>query len=142
MQTSENISENTPENAEHPPIFDLRYGFYVIMGGFTVDVEKLHNRLSRVTITPEGVIALAKQGFFLDVSPETVSDKSKADVITKALICIQVLWMVIQCIARKAAGYPLALLEIHTMVHVVCALTLYSLWWEVRLPHYFFCNRN
>lgn len=137
MQTSENISENTLEHAQHPPIFDLRYGFYATMGGFTVDVEKLHNKLSRVTLTPKGVISLAKQGFFLDVSPETISDKSKANIITKALICIQVLWMVIQCLARKAAGYPLALLEIHTMVHVFCALMLYILWWEVRFPHNF-----
>lgn len=105
------------------------------MGGFTVDVEKLHNKLSRATLTPSGVLALADRGRFLDISPETVSDKSKASPITKALICIQVVWMVVQCIARKAVDYPLTLLEIHTMVHVVCALTLYSLWWKVRFPH-------
>ena len=133
MQTSESTSKIT----KHPPVFDLRYGYYVTMGGFTVDVDKLHNKLSHVTLTPNGVITLAERGHFLDISPETISDKSKANVITKALICIQVLWMVVQCIARKAAGYPLTLLEIHTMAHVVCALVLYILWWEVGFPDSF-----
>lgn len=122
--------------------FDLRYGFYVSMGGFTVEVEKIHNKLSRATLTPSGLITLAERGRFLDISPETVSDKSKANIITKALICIQVSWMVVQCLARKAIGYPLTLLEIHTMVHVVCALMLYILWWEVRLPRHSYVMTN
>lgn len=130
MQTSENTNFTKPS-----PVFDLRYGYYVTMGGFTVDVEKLHNKLSRMTLTPSGVITLAKEGHFLDISAETVSDKSKASIITKALICVQVLWMLIQCLARKAVGYPLTLLEIHTMVHVVCALTMFILWWEVRFRY-------
>lgn len=113
------------------PTLGLRYGFCAGMGGLTVDVEKLTDALFRMALTPDGVIALAKRGSPLDILPETISDKSKANIITKVLICIQVLWMVIQCIARKAVGYPLTLLEIHTMVHVFCALTLYILWWEV-----------
>ncbi|KAI2777361.1 hypothetical protein F4815DRAFT_481826 [Daldinia loculata] len=39
--------------------------------------------------------------------------------------------MVIQCISRKAYRLPLTLLEIHTMVHVVCAFILYICWFEV-----------
>ena len=114
-----------------PNLVDLRYGFYVAMGGLVYEVEKLHDDFPLVTLTPGGIIALARQGQFVDISNEDITDKSKADIFTKSLICIQVLWMVIQCIARKAAGYPLTLLEIHTMVHVVCALTLYVLWWKV-----------
>ena len=101
------------------------------MGGFVYDVENLRDDLSLVTVTPRGIIALAIQGHFVDISPEDITDKSKADIFTKSLICIQVSWMVLQCIARKAAGYPLTLLEIHAMVHVVCALILYVLWWKV-----------
>ena len=114
-----------------PELIDLRYGFYVAMGGFVYDVENLREDLSLVTLTPRGIITLAKQGQFVDISTEDITDKSKADIFTKSLICIQVSWMAIQCIARKAAGYPLTLLEIHTMVHVVCALVLYLLWWKV-----------
>lgn len=66
-------------------------------------------------------MALAKQGRFLDVSHETVSDKSKASFIPKALISIQVSWMVVQCLVRKEVGYLLILLEIYTMVHMFFA---------------------
>ena len=114
-----------------PKLIDLRYGFYVTMGGFVYDVENLCDDLRLVTLTPRGIIALAREGQFVDISTEDIKDKSKADIFTKGLICIQVSWMVIQCIARKAAGYPLTLLEIHTMVHVVCALTIYMLWLKV-----------
>ena len=101
------------------------------MGGFAYNLDGLRDGLSPVTLSSDGMIALARQGHFVDISPEDIGDKSKADILTKSLICIQVLWIVIQCIARKAAGYPLTLLEIHTMVHVVCALTIYVLWWKV-----------
>jgi len=112
--------------------FNLTYGFYVIMGGFVVDYHIGHESY-RVTITSNAVTYLAEQGHFLDISPETISDKSKANLIGKALICVQVTWMMTQCIARKLAGYPLSLLEVHTMVHVVCALMLYVFWYSVSL---------
>ena len=125
-----------------PKLIDLRYGFYVTMGGFVYDVKSLYCDLPLVTLTPRGIITLARQGHFIDISTEDITDKSKADIFTKSLVCIQVSWMVIQCIARKAAGYPLTLLEIHTMVHVVCALTIYMLWWKVssRQSCYWLCS--
>lgn len=125
-----------------PKLIDLRYGFYVTMGGFVYDVENLADDPSLVTLNPRGIIALARQGQFVDISTEDIEDKSKADIFTKSLVCVQVSWMVIQCIARKAAGYPLTLLEIHTMVHVVCALTIYVLWWKVssRQTRYWLCS--
>ena len=104
------------------------------MGGFVYDVGNLCDDLCLVTLTPRGIIALARQGQFVDISTEDIRDKSKADFFTKSLVCVQVSWMVIQCIARKAAGYPLTLVEIHTMVHVVCALTIYMLWWKASSP--------
>lgn len=114
-----------------PKVVDLRYGFYVAMGGFVFDVEELSRGVPQMTLTTSGVITLARQGHFVDINPQTIEDKSKANIITKALICIQVSWMVIQCIARKVEGFPLTLLEIHTMVHVACALMMYICWWKV-----------
>ncbi len=40
---------------------------------------------------------------------------------------MQVLWVIGQAIERKAAGYSITLLQIHTIVHVVCALLMYAL---------------
>jgi len=35
-----------------------------------------------------------------------------------------------QSIARKVHGYPLTLLELHTLVHVICAFAMYALWFR------------
>ena len=86
-----------------------------------------------VVLTPDAMIQFAREGVFPHISHGMISDKSKANLLGKGLICIQVIWFLIQCIARAAAGYPLTLLEVHTMVHVVCALLMYALWWEVSL---------
>ena len=65
------------------------------MGGVVYDVENLRDDICLVTLTPRGVIALARQGQFVNISTEDITDKSKADIFTKTLICIQVSWMVI-----------------------------------------------
>lgn len=59
-----------------------------------------------------------------------IRDKSKTDWLGKGLVILQVLWMMLQCISRKAAGYPLSPLEVHTLVHAGCALLVYCLWFK------------
>ena len=112
--------------------FSLEYGFFVVMGGIaTEDVAKLvddENR--RFALTPRAVLCFARNGRFFDISPAIISDKSKANLLGKGLVCIQVIWFFIQWVTRVAAQYPLALVEIHTVVHVVCALSMYILWWK------------
>ena len=101
------------------------------MGGFVADVSHLHGSLSRVTITPLGIFELATRGQFINIDARSIADKSKADLLAKGLVVMQLIWLVINCIGRKVARYPLTLLEIHTVVHVVCALIIYSLWLKV-----------
>jgi len=38
--------------------------------------------------------------------------------------------MVLKVVARKIKGLPLTLLEIHTLVHVFCALVMYCFWFK------------
>ncbi|KAI5780144.1 hypothetical protein DFH27DRAFT_468073, partial [Peziza echinospora] len=98
---------------------------------FALDVNgkrKAYLRETVQTLTPCGAIHLARFGKLPLVPPEEIEDKSKADPITKALACLQASWMIIQCIARKSNGLPITLLELHTIMHVVCALLMYLLW--------------
>lgn len=95
-----------------------------------VDVSHMHNTLSRLTISPKGIAFLARHGHFLSIPESTISDKSKADILAKVLVCLQVVWMLIQTISRKALGYPITLLEVHTLVHVACAVAMYGLWFR------------
>lgn len=98
-----------------------------------VDVSDIHDIHSLLTLQPLGIIELAKKGYFLEISEKAIKDKSKADILAKLLVCVQVVWMVIQCIGRKVEGLPISLLEIHVLVHVACALCMYALWIKVSL---------
>ena len=105
------------------------------MGGIaTKDVAELvDDEDRRFSLTPSAVLQFAREGLFFETPPEIISDKSKANLLGKGLVCIQVIWFFIQWVTRVAAQYPLALVEIHTVVHVVCALSMYILWWKVSL---------
>ncbi|KAH9209043.1 hypothetical protein DL95DRAFT_310758, partial [Leptodontidium sp. 2 PMI_412] len=110
--------------------FDMTYAMFAVMGGFMVDIEHLHNRLKRATLTTNGLLLLAQHGHFFYVEAEAIADKSKANILAKGLVCVQVLWVAGQTIERKAVGLPISILEFHTLVHVVCALVMYVLWFQ------------
>jgi hypothetical protein len=118
-------------SANTPKTFSLAYCFFVVMGGFVIATQDIDPAQSRSTITAEGILSLAREGQFISIDESHISDRSKADIFAKGLVCFQVLWMLVQCIARKSAGYPLTLLELHTFVHVCCALGMYVLWFKV-----------
>jgi hypothetical protein len=48
--------------------------------------------------------------------PRRVKDKGKANYIAKLFTTIQILWMVVQWIARKFQGLPVTLLEVHILI--------------------------
>lgn len=101
-----------------------------MMGGFAADVRDLHNVIKRVTFTPNGILFLSDLGRTPRVENGEIEDKSKSDHIGKILVCLQVAWSIGQAVERKLAGYPTTMLEVHTIVHVVCALSLYALWYK------------
>jgi hypothetical protein len=98
------------------------------MGGFAVNIEYIHNKLKRATLTKNALILLAEEGHFMTEIPESIADKSKANLLAKGLTCLQVLWAAGQAIERRATGFPIALLEYHTLVHCFCAFVMYVLW--------------
>lgn len=95
-----------------------------------IDVSHVHNFLPRVTISPKGVAFLASHGHFLRTPESTIRDKSKADIMEKVLVCVQVAGMLVQTVRRRAVGYPITLLEVHTLVRVACAITMYGFWFQ------------
>ena len=100
------------------------------MGGLAVDVSDIDDRLHSLPLTPAGLKLLAERGHSLEVSDGDIRDKSKADIFAKCLVILQVTWIALQTISRKATGYPLSPLEIHTVVHAACASVMYILWFH------------
>ena len=80
-------------------------------------------------------IKLAENGVFIDIPHDDINDKSKATIIQKSLVLLQIAWMATQCITRKVYGLPLSLLEYHTMVHVISALSIYFFWMKLEFDH-------
>ncbi|KIW27463.1 uncharacterized protein PV07_07197 [Cladophialophora immunda] len=102
------------------------------MGGLVVDVSDIYDHVQRVTLTPEGVVEYAKKSSWehFHVEDEIIRDKSKADNLAKLLVFVQVTWTLLQCISRRAVGYPLTILEVHTLVHALCAMLMYAFWFR------------
>ncbi|KAL9608910.1 MAG: hypothetical protein Q9167_006279 [Letrouitia subvulpina] len=129
--SSLNLAKKGATNINRPDVsYNLIFGYYVVMGGFAVDVSDMHDKLSTITLTVPGILHLAQKGVVFEVSDAEIKDKSKADLLAKGLVVIQITWMILQCITRKASGYPLTPLELHTLVHAGCALIMYALWFR------------
>ncbi|KAF4982285.1 hypothetical protein FZEAL_2071 [Fusarium zealandicum] len=133
--------EDGLKDTENDPCFDIKYGFFVIMGGLEVDVTDIEHFTARwatrgslqsgsLRLSVNGVLQLAKLGHFIPIPRSKIDDKSKADTLQKFLVMTQVIWMALQCIVRKAYGLPVSLLEIHTMVHVLCAVVMFIFWFK------------
>lgn len=105
--------------------------FFVVMGGFTINSGKpafgTHH-----TLTPQGFIELIKSGDIKRkvVQKRVIEDKGKADFLAKLLVCVQVSWMIIQSVARKLTDLPVTLLEIHVIMHALCAVAMYGFWFH------------
>ncbi len=115
--------------------FNILYGYFALKGGFLIEVSNLYNSLCRLTLSPKGIAFLAKHGKFVEISDSMIRDKSKADTLAKRLDLLQVSWMLVQTISRRIVGYPITSLEVHTLVHVVCAIGMYGLWSEEAAGH-------
>ncbi len=58
------------------------------------------------------------------ITKASIEDCSKADGFSKAFTCVQSSWLIVQSIARVAAGLPIRQLELATMGFVICALIM------------------
>lgn len=111
---------------------DLTYCFVVIGG---VEVRNLHPHMRRahpyLPVSPDTMLWLAELRHKVPVEAKRIRDKSKADTVQKCLVLFQTTWMALQCIARRAIGLQITILEVHTMVHVLCAAVMYAFWLKV-----------
>lgn len=123
----------------------IAHSHYAGMGGFVFDSEllphgdrALFHEPERLTLTASGVLLLAQCGHLPDIDRESIWDKSKADSLAKALVCLQAAWMILQTLGRLVAHEPITLLEVNTLAHIFCAFVIYVLWWrkpkEVHAP--------
>ncbi|MCJ1323887.1 hypothetical protein MMC10_000548 [Thelotrema lepadinum] len=72
-------------------------------------------------------------------SDEEIDDKSKQDSLAKLIAMLQVLWTLIQIIARGQQGLTIPLIQVATLGYIAMALSSYICWWskpyDVGTPH-------
>ena len=104
----------------------LRHSFYANMGGFVLQARDstpfpIHG-LHLTYLLKEGYLKLP------EITSEEISDKSKANLLAKALVCLQTGWFVVQCFGRLGQGLPLTTLELITISYVWCTWASYAQW--------------
>ena len=65
---------------------------------------------------------------FPSIPEKEILDKSKEDLVIKALALVQLAWFVVQLATRKARGLPCAQLEIAVLGFAICTIATYLLW--------------
>lgn len=137
LDQQRNVTRNrniAPSDQEqnHKDYWTLEHGFFAGMGGFVVSGKQEDDWIldDGATVAPRGVLELARLGVLPNVDKETITGRSKADLLAKFVVVSQALWMVIQMVGRKIAGFPVTLLELNTLAHIGCALVLYLVWWK------------
>ena len=108
------------------------------MGGKVMDCQDERAIVSgleftRVALPPSEVrrVLLDEQAITIPlVSHKAIQDKSKADSLLKAIVCLQAMWFCLQFIIRLAQQLSVSLLELNTFAHAICALLIYAFWWH------------
>ncbi len=111
--TLESQQSSLPED-RHP--WTIVHGFYARMGGIAFEIPEteakkfLPSKTEDTTkefwfVSDFGIKALLRRengrNVLPDLSEEEIKSKSKASGLAKALVCIQALWFIAQCITRR-----------------------------------------
>ncbi|KAH6612889.1 hypothetical protein B0J18DRAFT_494695 [Chaetomium sp. MPI-SDFR-AT-0129] len=135
----------------------LEGAFLVVMGGYKITCPVTRSpdgctcreamdsgQPVRRILTPAGLRKLfaLEDGAFLSKLVESgvlnethfdhrhVSDKGKANYDAKLLTAAQILWIVVQWIARELDGLAVTLLEVHVLIGIPYTLIAYFFWWS------------
>lgn len=108
--------------------------FFVVMGGFAFNHSYINEHGKeeqlRSVLTVDGYELMRRARYAPQLTRDDVNERSKADIIAKVVVVTQVTWFAVQVAGRLAAGLAVTALEVHTIVHVGCAIFMYILWWS------------
>ncbi|TFY66562.1 hypothetical protein EVG20_g4532 [Dentipellis fragilis] len=101
----------------------LADAYYVTMNGYVFKNEAIGH---------EDLLKLMQEGQIDPVTSDELSirDRSKADSLAKLISCCQILWLVIQCLARAIEHLPMSTLELGTVGTAFMAVIAYGFQWH------------
>ncbi|KAG2755143.1 hypothetical protein P692DRAFT_20827581 [Suillus brevipes Sb2] len=104
------------------------HGFFAWMGGFMLYIDGK----PRATLTSDELRHFVRVGS-VDmpvISEAEIEDRSKGDGLSKGIALLQLVWFVIQLVARRVQNLPITLLEIDTLAVATLTCVAYGLWWK------------
>ena len=108
-----------------------RHAHYAEMGGFAAKVTNpTDDKPAFCAVKVHHLLRLPKRFQFPSTTEVEIMDKSKTDEFVKAFALIQILWLVIQCIARVVQNLAVSTLEISTVCYIPCTIATYYFWWH------------
>ncbi|OAX39393.1 hypothetical protein K503DRAFT_799686 [Rhizopogon vinicolor AM-OR11-026] len=106
----------------------MTHGFFAWMGGFLLYV----NGRPRATLTPDELSDFVRERFvdMPDITEADIEDRSKGDILSKGIAILQLVWFVLQLVARYVQNLPITLLEIDTLAVATLTCITYGCWWK------------
>ncbi|KAG1730955.1 uncharacterized protein EDB91DRAFT_1155747 [Suillus paluster] len=106
----------------------ITHGFFAWMGGFILYIDDE----PRVTLTPDDLLRFVREGSvdMPDITEADIEDRSKGDVLSKGIAVLQLVWFVIQLVARHVQNLPITLLELDTLAVTSLTCIAYGFWWK------------
>ncbi|KAA1473482.1 hypothetical protein DENSPDRAFT_277477 [Dentipellis sp. KUC8613] len=111
-------------NSQFPACsWTLADAYYVTMNGYILKNEAIGH---------EDLLKLMQEGQIDPVTSDELSirDRSKADSLAKLIACCQIIWLMIQCLARAIEGLPMSALELGTVGTAFMAVIAYGFQWH------------
>lgn len=104
----------------------MAHGFYADSGGFMLQSPGYRS----FPVSARQVWYLAKERYIEVpvITEKEIFDKSKADLFTKTVACLQAGWFLAQCGARAIQHLSLSPLELATGAILLCTSTIYFFW--------------
>ncbi|KAA1473510.1 hypothetical protein DENSPDRAFT_839988 [Dentipellis sp. KUC8613] len=111
-------------NARYPSCsWTLTDAYFVSMNGYVYDKKALsHTR----------ILALVREGYIDPIKSDScaIHDRSKADTLAKIIACVQISWLMIQCLARAITHLPISTLELGVIGNASMAIIVYGIQWH------------
>jgi len=122
------------------------HGHFLIMGGFSLvkdgvetvlDYESFFELLKIETAEASEEYRRQWRRFqepfeiaFPTITAAEIHDKARGDFLSKAIVILQSLWFIVQCIARGKQGLALTELELVTLALASLNGVMYYFWWD------------
>ncbi|KAI0056671.1 hypothetical protein BV25DRAFT_1920809 [Artomyces pyxidatus] len=102
-----------------------RHGFFIIMGG----LHFFEKGVPRHPLSSKDVVELVKTGALVPPTEDEIELLSQGDALSKTIAVLQTLWFVVQYIARRVQGLPIAQIEVMTLAYTTITVAMYAFWW-------------